>query len=1135
MKKIVEQACSFYYEHRKKILIMRNAVLIILISAFQVFATSSYSQTAQLSLNLKDATIKEVLNEIENKSEFYFLYNSELIDVTRKVDIVVKNKKINDILSQLFSDNEVNVSIRDRHIILTPVTEMSTQQQKTVSGKVSDASGSALPGVSVVRKGTTVGTITDVNGNYSLSNTPENAVLQFSFVGMKTKEVSVAGKTIIDVTMEDDAIGIEEVVAIGYGVQKKINLTGSISTAQGEDLVKRPITNAASMLQGVMPGVQVLNSRGEPGNEGTSIRIRGTGTFSSAGSDPLILIDGVPGKLDRINPNDIESVSVLKDAASASIYGTRAANGVILVTTKTGVKGKLNIEYNGNFAIYKWTKMADLVTNSAEYMKLWNEAKKNTGLNTGLYTQEMIDTYANATDRVKYPNTDWVDLMIAPAPTQTHNLSVNGGSENIKYNFSLGYVDQKGFTKGFDYKRYNLRFNLTSKLNKIVDFGGSVGFSHDYRQGSRQGSRDHFVSILAQAPTYGPYLPDGSGRYAFKAYDFEYNNKNPMVIYKEEAFAWNRNYSFSPQMWAEVKPFKGFSWYTKGAVNIDIDDTRDFRPQVPLYNFHTYNYMTLTDVGGAGMTVGNNLNSYLNLYSYFAYEHLFAKVHSFKVQTGYSVEKNTYRSLSGYRMYYPSDQLRELNAGTTAVQQASGTTNEWAIMSYFGRINYDYKSRYLLEANIRHDGTSRLYADTRWGNFPSFSAAWRATEEQFIKNLNLSWLNDLKVRGSYGKLGNQNIGNYPYQAILNFTGDYPYDNAAVSPGVAQTELNNLNIMWEKTTVTDFGFDLISFNGLSLTADWYNKRTSDILRRSQVTSIVGLSAPMVNGGVMQNRGYEVSLTYNRNVKKGFFEGMNYYAGLSFDHFDNKLVSFGSEEKSGSSIRKEGLEWDSFYMLEWIGIFQTPEEVSSSPKQYSDKTMPGDLKWKDQITEDTDGDGIADAADGIVNDKDRVPLKGKYPSLQYSFNGGFNWDGFDFSFSFQGVEGIKYLWSTWGTVPFNQGVLLSYWKDHWTEENRSQTIPNIYWGPGAQQKITRTSSYFLQEGSYLRLRNLSFGYTLPNRISERIGCNSLRFFFSGDNLLTFTKYPGLDPERDASDTRYIQYPQNKIFSVGINAKF
>ena len=1000
-------------------------------------------------------------------------------------------------------------------------------QDITVKGKVTDASG-PVPGVAVKIQGSNIGISTDVQGKYTLQASP-NAVLVFSAMGYKTQTISVNNQSTIDVILEADSKSLNEVVVVGYGTQKKVNLTGAVSTVNGDDLIKRPVVSPAAMLEGTMPGVQVTQSTGEPGNEGVSIRIRGNGTFSGAGSDPLVLIDGVPGNLNDLNPTNIDNVSVLKDAASASIYGSRAANGVILVTTKQGRAGKMSVQYDGNLGIYKPTKLFNLVTNSAQYMELYNEARINTGLTDPslLYTQSEIDLYRNSTDRVHYPNTDWLSLIFKTAPTQNHNLTFSGGNDKTTYNVSLGYVDENGIMRGFNYQKYSGRVNITSKVNDHIKFGTNILLKSGVTDSTPFGSEDMFLSAMSQAPTYGPYLTDGSGRLTYKAYDLEYNNKNPFGVLNNNLTHNTNDYAVSAQGWFEVQFNRDFSWYTKGAVNANFDKYKDFRSQVPEYNFITNQFATNLDLG-SGLTVQDEQTIYSNLYSYLNYNHNF-NGNNIKVQAGYSIEQSTYQYLQGYRKDFPDLDLRELNAGSQSVQTASGTSNQWALMSYFGRLNYNYKERYLLEGNVRYDGSSKFAPGNKWGAFPSFSAGWRVTEEPFVKQMNLNWLDNFKIRGSWGQLGNQNIvlngygSNYPYQALMNLTGNYSFDNSNLSTGVAQTALNNLAIQWETTTMTDAGLDITLFKNFNITADWYNKTTSNILRQSQVTAVVGLTAPAVNDGVVNNKGVELGLSYNNIVRDGTFSGLTYNFGVNVDHNSNKLVKFGQQEIGNYTINENGQPWNSFYMLQVVGVFQSAAEVQNSPKQFNDNTQPGDLKYKD-----VNGDGKIDA-------NDRTIIPGVFPKLNYSFNLSASWKGFDVSALFQGVYGVKDYVTGWGTIPFVQGAPpTTDWLNRWTPQNPSATMPMIYWGWSAPQKITRPSTFFLQDGSYLRLKNLVLGYTVPSKLVRKAGIDRLRVYFSGENLFTITKYPGLDPERYGSGD-FLQYPQNKIYSFGVNLTF
>ena len=1004
---------------------------------------------------------------------------------------------------------------------------IANAQDIQVQGKVTDRQG-PLPGVAIKVQGNAGGGTTDANGLYKI-NAPANGILVVSSIGYKTQTISINNRTTIDVTLETDQKALEDVVVVGYGTQKKVNVTGAVATVSGAELVKRPVVNPAAMLQGTMPGVQVTQSTGEPGNENVSIRVRGTGTFSGSTNEPLVLIDGVPGRLQDVNANDIDNVSVLKDAASSAIYGSRAANGVVLVTTKQGKAGKMAVSYDGSIGIYKATKLFDLITNSAEYMELYNEARINTGLTDPalLYPQDQIDLYRNSTDRVRYPNTDWLSLIFRTAPTQNHNLTFRGGNEKTTYNVSLGYINQIGIMRGFDYKRYNARINLTSQINDHIKFGTNLLLKSGTTVSTPFGSTDMFLSAMSQAPTYGPYLADGSGRLSYKAYDLEYNNKNPFGVLNNNISHNTNDYALNAQGWVEVSFTKDFSWYTKGAVNATFDKYKDFRTQVPEYNFRTNQLATMLDLG-SGLTVQDQQTIYTNLFSYLNYNHNF-NGHSVKAQAGYSIEQNHYQYLQGYRKEFPVLDLRELNAGSPSLQNAYGTGNQWALMSFFGRVNYNYKERYLLEANLRYDGSSRFSDGNKWGAFPSFSAGWRLSEESFFKNLKLSWVDNLKLRGSWGQVGNQNISfngyeqYYPYQALLSLTGNYSFDNNSLTTGVVQQALNNPLIRWETTTMSDIGLDLTLFHNFNLTADWYNRKTSDIIRPSQVTAIVGLTPPFINNGTVANKGVELGLSYSNRVKGGWLEGLDYRIGVNADHNSNKLVEFGQQEIGSYTINRNGQPINSYYMLEVAGIFQSAAEVAGSPKQYNDNTLPGDLKYRDAN------------GDGKINDDDRTLISGAYPKLNYSFNLSASYKGFDVSALLQGVYGVKYFVNNWGTIPFVQGAPpTTDWRDRWTPQNPSATMPRIYWGWNAPQKLSRASTYFLQDGSYMRLKNVVLGYTIPKTLLKKFGVENVRVYFSGDNLLTATKYRGLDPERGGSGD-FLQYPQNKIYAFGLNVTF
>jgi TonB-linked SusC/RagA family outer membrane protein len=1120
---------------KKLIMELKIAILFIVVGVSNVFATPTYSQIAKVSLDMKNRSLEQVMDEIESQSEFYFIFNQKQIDVNRVVDIQADNKLITDILPELFKGTNVNYVVLDRKILLTTdpvennllaIASVTEPQVKQITGTVADEKGNPIAGVTVLVKGTNNGFVSDISGKYALYNVPQNSTLIFSFVGMVTQEIPSDGLTLVDVVLKEAAIGLNEVVVVGYGTQKKVNLTGAVSSVAGDDLSKRPVTNPVTMLQGSIAGLRIVQGVGQPGAEDLTIQLRGYNSYSGTGNNPLVLIDGVEGSLTNLNANDIENVSVLKDAASAAIYGSRAANGVILVTTKTGKAGKLKILLNSNVGINTPTRMLDLITNSAQYMELANEARRNTGL-TEQYTQAMIDTYKNATDRNKYPNFNWIDYMFNPAVVKNYNVSLNAGNESTTYNVSLGYTDQPGTMKGFSYKKYNLRANLKSQIKSWATIGTNISLERGDISAPRQGQNDAFLSTVAQLPTYGPFLPDGSGKATSSAYDFEQHNKNMPAIIANGVLKTETNYDLSTQVWSDIEILKGLHWYSKAAFNFADYSYRDWMPKVSVYNYLTGDQTGSLDVGGSGLDAYNSRNVYTDVFSYLKYDGSFGD-HNFSIQAGLSQEYSKFEYLRGQRDSYNFN-LTELNSANATNQYSNGSSDEWAIQSLFGRFNYNYKEKYLLEVNARRDGSSRISASGRYGVFPSVSAGWRLTEESFIKNLSLNWLNNVKIRGSYGVLGNQNINKsanglsqypYPYQNLLALTGNYSFDNSTLLNGVAQTDLSNANIKWETTTMKDIGLDLTIFKGLSITYDYYNKHTTDILRPAQILAVTGrANGPTVNKGEMINSGHEFAVEYAQT--KGEW---SYSAGFQIYTNKNKLTNYGAKEINDYYIRQDGYPIDSYYMLEMIGIFQDATDIANSPVQFGGvNTHPGDIKFKDVNN------------DGVIDQNDRAIIPGKFPKFEYSIHSSVNWKGFDLYLMFQGVQGRKIYTELWGYDSFFQGSppTTDQVANRWTGAGSTNSNPRFLWA-GNYGDNGKRNTWYLQDASYLRLKNLTIGYTIPHNLSAKVKIEKARIYFSGDNLLTFTKYKGLDPER-TSDGRFVQYPQNKIVSFGINVEF
>ena len=1109
---------------------MRITLCIILLSFLGAIASETYSQTTRISLDLKNTKVRDALGAIENQSEFFFLYSEKLIDVNREVNIVVQAATIEKILDKIFEGTNVNFTVKGRQIVLaTPEANYvngANQQGKRVTGKVTDLKGTSVPGASVIVKGTSTGVVTDIDGSYSLSNIPENATLQFSFVGMISQEIVVGNQSTINVFLKEETIAIDEVVAIGYGTQKKINLTGSVSAVSSAELIKRPVHNVGNLLQGKVSGLQVTQNSGQPGNDEAVINIRGLGTFSGAGSEPLVLIDGVQGYLNTLSPEDIESISVLKDAASASIYGARAANGVILVTTKRGKSGELNIEYGGNYQVQEPTRMPKFVTNSADFMTYFNVANQRNN-QANYFTQSEINAFRNSSDPIKYPNFNWLDYMLQNGQEQNHHISMNGGNEKTRFNVSLGYMDQKGIAihDAFNYSKIDMRFNIDSKLNKVVAFGSNFSFNYSDRNQPVMGGEEFVLLLYSAGPNYLPKLSDGSGRWTWRYNNAAWHNRNP-----EQALSYgnvgHKLYSLATQIFMDINLTKGLIFEVKGAVNYNTQFNKHQEHAVPSYFYSDNSLAGLITGYNPGVTDTFEQNILTTFYSTLNYKKNFL-YHNINALIGYSQESNNYRYLQGFKMTFPTDELGELDAGSTANQSIGGSSNDWALQSLFGRINYDYKEKYLFESNFRYDGSSRIFKDNRWGLFPSLSAGWRLSEESFMDQF--SWINNLKLRASWGKLGNQNIGLYPYQDIMAIN-SYAFS-SSVDQGVAVTRLTDKSLKWETTTVSDFGVDLNIKEGLfSMTADWFNKVTDNILYGIDVPASIGLDPPTVNYAKMKNTGFEFEVGHSHKIGD-----VKYSINLNLSTFKNEVLKVKSPSYGRTTIQ-EGLPWNTFYLIQWTGIFQNQAEIDNSPKQpYNPK--PGDLKFKDQLTVDTNNDGIPDSGDGVIDSKDRVPVAGAFPKFYYGGRINLSWKNFDLSIFMQGVEGQKIYVGGWGVNPFTQGSAptTDFAKNAWTLENHSNTYPAMYksgYGP-----VTGTAStYFLKDASYFRLKNLMIGYNLPTQFSQKIGMKSLRIYLSGDNLATITKYPLADPERTGSGSfGYAAYPQLKVYTIGLNVKF
>lgn len=1016
-----------------------------------------------------------------------------------------------------------------------PVSSAAQEQESNrISGRIVDSlSGDPLPGVSVILKGTDQGVSTGQDGNFSLVS-GEEGILVVSFLGYTSREMPARPGEPLTIRLQTDQQALDEVIVIGYGTQKRANLTGAVATVSSEVLTQRPAPNATNLLQGRLAGLQVTQPSGEPGRDNPDLLIRGRGSFG-ASNDPLVLIDGVTGSLNNLSPDDIEDVTVLKDAASASIYGARAANGVILVTTKKGRKGTPVVSYRVNVGRHFPTDLPDLITNSAEYMQMYNAAAERSGI-PFRYPEEEIGKYRNTTDREQYPNFDNIDHYINPATVMNHSLSVSGGGERSTYNASLGYLDQPALLPGYQFNRYNALLNYSMDISKSVTVGTTMNFTYKDRKEPPFTGEGMALTIYAAGPLYGPFLPDGSGRVVSRAYELEGRNRNVQEYY-EMGNQRTKGYNFNGQAYLDVRPLKGLTWSTKVAVNY-VDEfykmhqtpyeaylLQEKDPETGDYKMATYgpDVLGVTDQYSKAITP--------TVYSTLSYGATVAGDHDIQAMAGYEQVSYQYQSLRARRTNTAAPQLTELT-GYTAEDQSlffnhprlpSSSTlvpSEWSLQSIFGRINYQYKGKYLLEANLRYDGTSKVSPGHRWGTFPSVSAGWLISEEDFFRN-QFDWISALKLRGSYGTLGNQDIENYAYQDILELDVFYPFGNAGLQQGGVVNELRDKSLRWESTRMLDFGLDLDIRSGLlGVTFDWFRNTTYDILAEQPVPASIGLSSPILNDGKMRNTGIELELAHRNRIGE-----VTYGANLLVSTAKNELLHISVPEK-GTRIKEVGLPYDSHFLYEWDGIFQeedvndpdmTKHALNPSPK-------PGDLKMKDQ-----DGDGDVDP-------DDRVVVSGAYPDYTYSFGVNLGYKRFSLDAFFQGVQGLKARVTNWGVDPFMQGTApTTKWRDAWTPENRSNTLPALYIAGYQGVAAYSGSTYYLQDASYLRLKNVMLSYRFPETVASRLRCRDLSVYVSGDNLLTWTKYEGGDPERTSTSGNFSQYPQTRIFNLGLNVQF
>lgn len=989
----------------------------------------------------------------------------------------------------------------------------ATNQKKKIQGTVKDVNGEGLVGASIVEKGTTNGTIADVDGNFTF-NVSVGAVIKVSSIGFHDKEFVVDSKNDYVVVLDDNTKLIDEVVVVGYGTMKKQNLTGSVSAVNfDEAMASRPTMNLSSALTGLSAGLNISQMSGNPGDEKSfsSIRVRGQGSIK--GSEPLIIIDGVEGMLNDVNPNDVESVSVLKDAASSSIYGSRAANGVILVTTKKGHTGKISVNYSGYVGWQSAAKKIDFINDFPTHLEIVNEFSKKQ------YPQADIDHWRTeaAAGNPLYPNTDWYDEMLKTSVLTEHNLSVRGGGDRTNFAMSLGYLDNEGIIDNSGYKKYSFRVNVDTKATKWLDMGANVyGHWSDKKPISETGFFDQIRST-----TPGVIPVDDQGRYGGTMLESFPPVANPRA-YIDNIRGNNERQKLGLKMYGKIKFLKHFEW--ENSFGFDYDNRYDWTYTRPYSLWNLQAGDALSPSTSSSSVTNLHIREYKTiLNTLLRFNYTLNNSHNISALAGFDQQYTTLdRFSASMEEILGDDAIYTLDAGVR-MKDIKGRGTDNALRSYFGRVNYDYMGKYLLEGNIRYDGSSRFAKDNRWGAFPSFSVGWRISEENFARSLKTVF-NDIKLRGSWGKLGNNSIGDYNYQ-LLYSAQLYPFG-GSLQQGIGPNEeiIANDKIKWETTTLTNVGLDLTLLkNRLSVSFEYYNKNTSDLLVQVPIPLVMGKykQKPWQNLGEMRNRGVELQVTYHGNIGADF----NYSISGNLSTVSNKMLKYGTDTDYGDgTIIRKGESFRSFFMLEYDRILQSQQEIDDLIAQgYTFSSyvggvpQPGDFLYKD-----TNGDKVFDS-------EDRVVTKTSIPKVTYGINLNMAYKEFDFSVVGQGVGGVHGYWNDgFNTFNLNEGFLIrSNVLDRWTPENRSTKYPRIY---GSDGRNSVHNTYWLYNTSYFRIKSIQLGYTLPKRLASRMMVDKVRVYTNIENYFTFTGFEGYNPENTAA-----AYPLMKQWVVGLNVTF
>jgi len=1093
----------------------RISLPVAFILLFILITGASPQTIGRISIEGKNITIASVFRTIKKQTGFTVFYSNKLLDDSEKISVNFKQAELPEVMNLTLKGKKLEWVLKETYIVLQKATSpekseeriqnkpIGEQKKEDRTGVVTDETSKPVPGVSVKIKGSNGGTVTDENGKYKI-NANAGDILVFSYIGFAVQEIPVGAENRINIKLLPLDENLNDVVIVGYGTQKKVNLTGAVSQVSGKDLAARPMGQTSASLQGMAPGVTVRQSSGRPGGDAGTIRIRGIGNFLD--SNPLVMIDGIEGSMNNIDPNLIESVSILKDAASSSIYGSRAANGVILITTKRAVADQVNVSYNNYIGWQEATNMPNLV-DALDHMLLTNEAYVNTG-RTPLYSEALIQKYREqgGVSSDLYPNTDWQkQTLTGSGLQQSHFLTIQGGTQKVRLLGSFGLFDQKGIIENSSFKRYTIRNNaditFSDKLKARVDLQFVNAITTDPAASSSE------IFQWVNGIPANQIGINQSGQWGVG-----WNGSNPISASKDGGTNRTRGPFGSINATLNYKPVEWLEAEAAYSPKYALSSSKNFRKAIQSYlpngatSFLTPALTSLSQ--NKSESFYNNIRATITA----------SKVlgsHSLKFLVGASREDYFNEWTNAFRDTYILPDYPVLNAGSALNQQATGSEEEWALQSLFSRFNYVYKNKYLLEVNARYDGSSRFSSGNKYGFFPSASAGWRISEENFMAALK-KVVNEAKLRLSWGKLGNQNIGTYPSVTTILLE-SYTLGKQIVNTA-ALNNLANKMISWEKTEEKNIGIDLTLFNNLSITADYYRRRTSDILLQLDIPLIVGVGKPFQNAGVVDNNGWELGLAY-----KGKIKDFNYNVSFNVSDVKNTIVDTKGVNQTGLTVNREGYSIGSLFGYQAEGLFASDAEVAAHAKQFG-TVKAGDIRYKDQN------------GDNLINEADKIVIGSTIPRFTYASTLSGSYKGFDLSVLIQGVGKANGYLAGPGILPFNVGGAIGGTirednKDRWTPDNPNAKYPRLAFGETNNEQV---STFFLKDASYLRIKNVQIGYTFPTGIAQKIALKRLRIFANGSNLSSFDRFwEGYDVEAPVGGGNI--YPQVKVYSFGLEATF